>query len=218
MGPVLLRPPWRVHVHGAELVPRTGPVVLASNHAGFLDGPMLVGLSPRGVHCLVKSEMCRGPLGMVLRAGGQIAIRRDRADRSALQAALGVLARGGVVGIFPEGSRGRGDMAEVRAGIAWLAVRSGAMVVPVACLGTRRTGESPHRLAPFGRRLDLVFGAPVDVTPQEGASGRQALATAAESIRRVLAEHVRAAAEATGQELPQDDPLAVRRGAEGDPG
>jgi 1-acyl-sn-glycerol-3-phosphate acyltransferase len=61
---------WPVRVHDPDAVPAAGAVLLASNHLGFLDGPMFVGVAPRWVQCLVKEEMFRSPFGPVLRATG----------------------------------------------------------------------------------------------------------------------------------------------------
>lgn len=195
---------WPTRVHGAYAVPETGGVLLASNHLGFLDGPLLVGVAPRWVRCLVKSDAFHGLLGALLRAAGQIPVQRHSVDRTALETAVGVLRSGGAVGVFPEGARGRGDVSDVRLGIAWLALRAEVPVVPVACLGTRRTGESAHGLPGPRRRLDVVFGEPVRLEPLPGTSPRAALESAGTTLQNVLAAHVREAVEVTGQTLPTD--------------
>jgi len=202
---VLTRTLWSVRVSGAERVPAEGPVLLAANHQGFLDGPLLLGTAPRPAHILVKEEMFVGPVGWVLRAGGQIPVDRS-GGRAALAAGLAVLRRGGVVGIFPEGNRGRGDVSGARAGIAWLALHGQAPVVPVALLGTRRTGESVGGLPGLGRRLAVEFGDPVTVSRGGAGNGRAALAAAAEAIRSALADLVAGASARTGIPLPTDAP------------
>ncbi|ADG74820.1 phospholipid/glycerol acyltransferase [Cellulomonas flavigena DSM 20109] len=207
IGRFLARVVWDTRVVGAERVPRTGALVLAANHVTLLDGPLFIGVAPRPLHILVKAEMFRGPLGWLLRAAGQIPVDRTM-GRPALQSALGVLRRGHAVGIFPEGTRGRGTAEQVRAGAAWLAVHGGARVVPVAILGTRRTGESPHGLPGPRRRLVVEFGEPLDVTV-EGLSRREAIDRAAVAIRDAMAELVVAAQERTGISLPADDPRAI---------
>jgi 1-acyl-sn-glycerol-3-phosphate acyltransferase len=198
---------WPTRVHGAELLPSQGPVLLASNHLAFLDGPMLFTAAARTPRCLVKREMFASPLGWVLRAMQQIPVDREGSDRAALQTALAVLGDGGVVGVFPEGTRGRGDVGSVKQGIAWLALRSGAPVVPVACLGTRRTGESPKRLPAPRRRLDVVFGAPLRLQAAAGEPGRDALRRAATAVQTAMAEHVADAVRLTGQQLPDDETM-----------
>lgn len=213
---LLFRVLWPTRLHDAHLVPQRGPVLFASNHVGLLDGPMLVGVAPRFPHCLVKQELFRGPAGAVLRAAGQIPVDRSRGDRTALGRALEVLGSGGAVAVFPEGTRGRGDVGEVRQGVAWLALRSGAPVVPVACLGTRRTGESTGHLPRVRRRLDVVFGEPVVLTVPPGVPGRLALAQASATLRDTMAAHVARAQARTGQPLPEDPGLTPEQIARGE--
>lgn len=205
VGRFLARVVWNTRVAGAEHVPRTGPVLLAANHLGVVDGPLVHGVAPRGTHILVKEEMFRGPLGVVLRAAGQIPVDRT-GGRPALAAALAVLRRGDAVGIFPEGNRGRGDASSARAGVAWLAVSSGAPVVPVAVLGTRRTGESVGHVPGLRRRLHVEFGPPVVLERPPGTSGRAAVAHATDLLRAALAAHVQEVSERTGLALPADGP------------
>lgn len=208
VGRFLARVWWDTRVVGADRVPAQGPVLFAANHTGVVDGPLLLGVAPRPAHILVKEEMFAGPVGAVLRAAGQIPVDRS-GGRAALATALGVLRRGGAVGVFPEGNRGRGDASSARAGVAWLAVHGEAPVVPVAILGTRRTGESVGHVPPPRRRLHVEFGAPVPVTWGE-LSGRSAVSAAVEGVRQALAELVDAAARRTGVTLPTDDPNRTR--------
>lgn len=195
---------WNTRVLGADRVPTDGPVLLAANHVGVADGPILAGASPRPAHVLIKAEMFAGVLGPVLRGMGQIPV--DRQDgRASLAASLGVLKRGGVVAVFPEGNRGRGDAADARAGVAWLAINGHAPVVPVAVLGTRRTGESVSHLPGFRRRFVIEFGEPLVLERAPGTSGRAAVAQANEQIRVALSQLVTEAVARTGVTLPTDD-------------
>ena len=146
VGRVLFGALYRVSVVGAARVPREGPVVFVANHVGFIDGPMLPALAPRPTCVLVKRELFRGPLGWFLRFIGHIPVTRGAGDRGALMAAVAILHAGGAVGIFPEGTRGRGDVASVQQGAAWLAQQGHARIVPVAFLGTRATGASTGSL------------------------------------------------------------------------
>ena len=196
---------WRTQVVGTEHVPTTGPVIIAANHTGVIDGPIVFGVSPRPVHMMIKESMFRGPIGAFLRWSGQIPVDREN-GRPALAAALAVLKRGDVVGIFPEGRRGRGDLSEVRGGVAWLALASGAPVVPAAVLGTRRTGESSGRLPGFRRRLFVLIGEPVTMERAPGTTGRQAQEQYARLVADALRTTVEAAVARSGIELPQDDP------------
>ncbi|QTE31151.1 lysophospholipid acyltransferase family protein [Pengzhenrongella sicca] len=204
---------WATEVSGTEHIPATGPVLYAANHANVIDGPLLVGASPRPVHVLVKSEMFVGPVGLVLRAAGQIPVDRD-SSRLALQQGLAVLRRGGAVGVFPEGARGRGDVASSRAGVAWLALTGHAPVVPVALIGTRRTGEGINHLPGLRRPLVVQFGAPLTFDRGPGTSGRAALEQANEAIRVALAALVLAATARSGLVPPADDPSVLGAGSE----
>jgi 1-acyl-sn-glycerol-3-phosphate acyltransferase len=187
IGRVLDRALARVTVVGA--VPDCGPVLLAVNHTALVDGPMLYGLLPRPVAFLVKAEVFRGPLGTLLRHTGQIPVRRGVVEAAPLRAALAVLRAGGIVGVFPEGTRGTGDVQQVRHGIAYLAVRSGAPVVPVACHGTTaRRGRALFR--PRRPPILVAFGEPLRLPA--GSAARRTVAAAAGEIHRALAAHVAA--------------------------
>ncbi len=188
--------------HGEENVPRRGPVILASNHMGYIDGPLLVGFAPRPVHALVKSSMFKGRLGVAMRRMGQIPVDRRVVDPLAVKRCLAVLAAGRVVAIYPEGERGRGDVTRTKGGAAYLALVSGAPVVPVACLGTRTDGAVIASVPVSGSRLDTVFGEPIrfDAVPWPRTKGQVAEVQA--EIQRTLAAHVETACYLTGHSLP----------------
>lgn len=194
---------WNTKVHGAELVPTDGPVIVASNHTGIVDGPVLHGALPRGSHFLVKQEFFDSRLGFLMTGAGQIPVDRS-AGRAALATGKKLLDEGRVVGIFPEGHRGRGDVSQVRAGVAWLALQTGAPILPAACLGTRRSGD-PRGYVPGPRStLHVVFGAPFHLQIPEGVKGRERMALAMEQIAQRLAENVHHAVNLTGVALPTD--------------
>ncbi|MFI9025125.1 lysophospholipid acyltransferase family protein [Streptomyces sp. NPDC053560] len=160
---------WKPRVLGAWRVPAAGPVIFAVNHSHNVDGPMLMGTAPRPVHFLIKKEAFAGPLDPFLRGIGQVKVDRTSTDRTAVTHALGILKRGGVLGIFPEGTRGEGDFASLRAGLAYFAVRSGAPIVPVAVLGSaERSSRVIPGLPPLRGRVDVVFGDAFQAQ-QEGA-------------------------------------------------
>ncbi|MDR1441309.1 MAG: 1-acyl-sn-glycerol-3-phosphate acyltransferase [Bifidobacteriaceae bacterium] len=190
-------------VTGLEHVPRKGPAILAGNHTGLVDGPVILGAAPRGVHFIMKWSLGQGFGGLLLKASGQVPLAKDN-GHAALRTCLGLLERGALVGIFPEGSRGDGKMSQIHPGVAWLAVNSGAPVIPFACLGTRRQGESATHLTPFRRRVLVSFGPPVALELDADASRRERTGAALEQIGRALAEHVEAAVAASGIALPTD--------------
>ncbi len=213
LGPVWGRPIawmlthafWRTDVRGKGFVPRKGPVVIIANHVGFIDGPVATGVTPRYMHVLVKVEMFVGVIGPILRGSGQIEV--EQGGREALARGRAVLQRGGVVGVFPEGTRGMGDAASLGGGAAWLAIHGGAPVVPLALLGTRLTGESVNVWPRPGRRLIAEFGEPIRLDLPEAARGRERQQMAEQIVADALRAHVRRVAAGAPIELPQDDPL-----------
>ncbi|MFE0046489.1 MULTISPECIES: lysophospholipid acyltransferase family protein [Streptomyces] len=191
---------WKPRVLGSWRVPAAGPVILAVNHSHNLDGPMLMGTAPRPVHFLIKKEAFVGPLDPFLRGIGQLKVDRTGADRTAITGALDVLADGGVLGIFPEGTRGEGDFASLRAGLAYFAVRSGAPIVPVAVLGSaERRGRAISALPPLRSRVDVVFGDAFAAGDGSGRRTRTALDEATVRIQGRLAAHLADAKRLTGR-------------------
>jgi 1-acyl-sn-glycerol-3-phosphate acyltransferase len=181
IGRAPLRALFRVRARGVSRIPLEGPVVVVANHSSMADGPILFGLLPRRVVFLIKQEMFKGVVGTLLRKIGQLAVRRGAPDRAPLLAAQQVLRAGGVVGVFPEGTRGAGDVAEAQAGAAWLARSTGAVVVPVACRGTLRPAGTRRRFRPV---VDVLVGEPFELPSDKG---RQALVKATEQVRDRLA-------------------------------
>jgi 1-acyl-sn-glycerol-3-phosphate acyltransferase len=192
---------YRTSVTGKANVPTGGPVIFAGNHISFLDGPVMFGASPRPMHILVKQEMFKGFLGKVLTASGQLPVDRQ-GDRSALQRSKELLGAGRCVGILPEGTRGSGEASDINGGVAWLALNSGAPVVPVAILGTRTGDEHLDFVPRPGRRFHVSFGTALTLGRRAGESGRASMDRAAQEIRAALAGHVRDAIQLSGQPLP----------------
>jgi 1-acyl-sn-glycerol-3-phosphate acyltransferase len=176
----------RIEITGAERVPAAGGVLLAVNHSAYVDGPLMYGVLRRPAVFMVKAEEFRGPVGAMLRRIGQIPVRRGMVERAPLQRALATLAAGGVVAVFPEGSRGAGTVEAVQHGVAYLALRSGCAVVPVACHGTRAIQQRRGLRRP---RVRIAFGLPVEL-PATRTASRRNVSEAAERIRRAMAEHV----------------------------
>lgn len=175
------RPAFRIRVHGVERVPRTGPVVLVANHSSMLEPQLIYGMLPRRSVFLVKQEMFRGIAGRGLRAIGQVPVKRGEPDRTPLLTAIEVLKGGGLVGVFPEGTRGEGNVVVAEQGAAWLVRSTGATVLPVATRGTRRPEGARRRFRPT---VDMMVGEPFDLTVGRGRTG---LIEATEQIRVRLA-------------------------------
>ncbi len=193
-GWMLFHSAFRVTVLGGEHVPRTGAVLLAGNHTGFLDGPLVYALSPRSATFLAKSELFVGPLARALGWLGQIPVHRGRPDRTALHAGLAVLQGGGALGVFPEGTRGSGQLDEVSDGLAYLALRSGVQIVPIAVLGTAEALPKGARLPRWRAPVSLVFGPAFTVTVEGDPRARRTVRAAAEQLRLVLVAHLQSSA------------------------
>jgi 1-acyl-sn-glycerol-3-phosphate acyltransferase len=176
----------RRRVHHRERIPATGPVVLVANHSSMLDGPVVTAAvcRVRRPVFLIKRTMFRGPLGRLLRRVGQVPISRGTVDRAPLFTALTLLRAGGLVGVFPEGARGTGEVTQVYNGAAWLARSGAAVLLPVACRGTYRAPDTRWRWRP---RVDVLIGEPL---PVPAGKGRAALAAATEQARIALADLV----------------------------
>jgi 1-acyl-sn-glycerol-3-phosphate acyltransferase len=151
----------RIEVRGLEHVPRSGPAILVGNHISMTDPPILIGFVPRHITFIIKSELYSHLFyRLLLPLGKPIAVRRGRPDRAALRKAEAVLKSGGLLSIYPEGTRNlSGAMQEAHSGIIFLAQRTGAPIVPVAISGTE--GIFRPRFPWYRRaRVRLAFGRP----------------------------------------------------------
>lgn len=178
VGPILLAVfrPWIV---GLENVPKTGAVVLASNHLSFIDSIFLPLVVPRPVVFLAKSEYFTGKglkgwaTRVFFQATGQLPIDRSggKASEASLNTGLTVLAEGSILGIYPEGTRSPdGKLYRGRTGVARMVLESGVPVVPVAMIGTEHVMPIGTRL-PKVRRIGIIIGEPIDFTRFEGMEG-----------------------------------------------
>lgn len=191
-----------LHVHGADNVPVRGPVILASNHVGWLDGPLLAMMSRRPVHALTKLEMFKGWLGAFLIGTGQIPLDRFLADPGAVKSCLRVLAEGGAVGIFPEGTRGAGELELFHHGAAYLALVSGAPVVPVTQIGTREPGGGTSSIPPRNSSIDIVYGEPWHTARTPWPRTREQTLAASALLWDHLREQQALALALVGRDLP----------------
>ena len=189
LAALLLRAVFRLRVVGVEHLPRNGAVLVAGNHTGFLDGPIVFMMMPRPSSLLVKSELYSGPWARVLAFARQIPVNRGTPDRTALRRALDVLGAGGVLGVFPEGTRGEGRLETIQHGIGYLALRAGCPVVPVVCLGTADALPKGKMLPRFRARIDVVFGPAFTIEVTGDPRARSTIADAAEQVRQHLLAH-----------------------------
>lgn len=203
---------WTVRLHQESNVPSNGPVILAANHIGWLDGPLLFLKSPRPAHALVKRELYVGKTGRLLKAAAQIPVYRMGTDIGALRTAAEALLAGQVVIIYPEGRRGSGEFTTIKSGVAWLALATGAPIVPVSIFGTRDAGADKEARPAKGTAIDVVYGEPITFSTVPWPRTTQDIATANEQIAEHLRTQLAAAKELTGRELPGPLPKAVAHG------
>ncbi len=192
-----------------------GPVVFAANHVGVLDGPILAIFSPRPVHALTKREMFKGRMGRFLLKAGQFPVDRFQTDPLAVKTSLRVLRDGGAVGIFPEGGRGAGEFELFHRGAAYLAMVTGAPVVPVIMIGTREPGGHSNSMPARGSVVEMYYGEPVHFEQTPWPRTRSAVGDASRRLRERMLQDLDTALELTGRQLPGPLPRGER---EPDPG
>ncbi len=131
---------FRTRCISSDMVPLSGPVILAPNHFSFMDHFFAGAFTRRKVRFLAKSNMFKGPMQFIYTHGGVFPVRRGFRDEKAFETANAVLAGGGLVCMYCEGGRSRtGELAEhAKPGIGRLALQSGATIVPVAIHGSSK--------------------------------------------------------------------------------
>lgn len=193
----IVRTYFRIEMRGLEHLPKSGPVLIAGNHTGWLDGPLVQMLLPRSTSFLVKSELYDSPARPFLEFSRQIPIRRGAPDRTALRRAVGVLAGGGVLGVFPEGTRGVGKLENVQHGIGYIALRAqtanaGCPIIPVVCTGTADALPKGAKFPKFRAPVTIVFGPTFTLDVHGDPRARSTVASATEQIRLRLLGHLEA--------------------------
>lgn len=161
----------RFRPHGLANIPAEGPFIIASNHIHALDPVVIAIIVPRHVSFMAKEELMHSRiLAWLVRKMGAFTVKRGKADVQAIRQALKVLGAGEVLGIFPEGTRGKtGEVQSALAGTAMLAARAKAPVVPVALYGSYRFGGTLH--VHVGEPLYIKGALPGKPTAAERAAG-----------------------------------------------
>jgi 1-acyl-sn-glycerol-3-phosphate acyltransferase len=199
----------RVRVEGLDRVPDDGPVIIAANHMSNADPPFIGGwLGPalgRRPTFLAKASLFKGPLGLVIRSLGAEPVKAGGSDIDAYRTAKGILDRGGVIAILPEGTRSfDGAMAVPKPGVSLLATRTGALVIPVGISGTDVLLARERRLPRIGSRIILRVGPPFRLQVPAGADRRAALADADTELMRRIAALVEPRHRGPWEPWPQD--------------
>lgn len=200
VGRAILRPllwlVYRPKVRGKRNVPRRGPLLIAGNHLSSWDTIFIPVAAPRPVQFLTKSSYFTGEgrIGAFKRwfftsVGGVPVVRAAGRDaRGALEAGSSILRAGSAFCVFPEGTRSRdGKLHKGHTGATWMALDTGAQVVPVGLIGTDTTRAFRHFL-PGHRRLELRFGAPIDLSDLRELPGGRARNEATERIMAAIAQ------------------------------
>jgi 1-acyl-sn-glycerol-3-phosphate acyltransferase len=164
---------FRLRIDGAEHIPREGAAIVVPNHKSFWDSFFVAAATKRHLRYMGKSELFEGPWGKLLIRLGAFPVRRGQADAAALETAREVLRQGGLLAMFPEGTRVRDpeELGSPRKGAGRLALETGAPLVPAAITGTDHLFLGP---IPKPKRVQLAFSAPIpaaDLPPTPEAAG-----------------------------------------------
>ncbi len=219
LGPVikLLFRPW---VKGLDNIPAQGAAIIASNHLSFSDSIFMPLMVRRPVVFLAKSEYFTGTgikgrlTAAFFRLTNQLPMDRSggAASAASLNAGMEVLNAGGLLGIYPEGTRSPdGRMYRGKVGVARLALQAGVPVIPVAMIGTDKVQPIGKRL-PNIRRIGMIFGEPLDFSQyREQAEDRMVQRTVTDEIMSSLLR-------LSGQEYVDEYAAVVKLRLAGKPG
>ncbi|MFJ5773825.1 lysophospholipid acyltransferase family protein [Streptomyces sp. NPDC093094] len=201
LGP-LLRLVFRPRIEGLGHVPSSGAAIVAGNHLSFSDHFLMPAVLKRRITFLAKAEYFTGPglkgrlTAFFFRSAGQIPVDRSgkEAGRAAIREGLGVLDKGELLGIYPEGTRSHdGRLYKGKVGVAVMALRAGVPVIPCAMIGTFEA-QPPGKVIPNVHPVVIRFGAPLDFSRYAGMENEKAV------LRAVTDEIMYAILSLSGQE------------------
>ncbi|MFE2048111.1 lysophospholipid acyltransferase family protein [Streptomyces sp. NPDC059459] len=201
LGP-LLRLLFRPRIEGLDHVPASGAAIIAGNHLSFSDHFLMPAVLRRRITFLAKAEYFTGPgikgrlTAFFFRSAGQIPVDRSgkEAGQAAIREGLGVLGKDELLGIYPEGTRSHdGRLYKGKVGVAVMALRAGAPVVPCAMIGTFEA-QPPGRKIPKLHPVVIRFGEPLDFSRYAGMEGEKAV------LRAITDEIMYAVLTLSGQE------------------
>jgi 1-acyl-sn-glycerol-3-phosphate acyltransferase len=158
----LFRLYFRMHVSGADCIPADGAAIVAPNHKSFWDSFFIGVCTRRHVRFMAKTELIQARYGKLLVRLGAFPVRRGQADEDALETARVILRQGGLLALFPEGTRIRDpdNLGHPRRGAGRLALETGAPLVPCAISGTEKIFRGG---VPVPRRVQVAFSPPIQV-------------------------------------------------------
>jgi 1-acyl-sn-glycerol-3-phosphate acyltransferase len=176
----LFRTYFRMRIDGADHIPREGAAVIAPNHKSFYDSFFLALATPRPMRFMAKDELISPWYGAYLARLGAFPVRRGESDEEALETAREILREGGLLALFPEGTRVRDPdtLGTPKRGAARLALEAGAPIVPAAITGTDGLFAGPF---PKPKRVQVAFEEPIPV---------HELAATPEAAGELIEDHV----------------------------
>lgn len=201
LGP-LLRLVFRPRIEGLEHIPDDGAAIVAGNHLSFSDHFLMPAILRRRITFLAKAEYFTGPgikgrlTAAFFHSIGQIPVDRSgkEAGKAAIREGLGVLSKGELLGIYPEGTRSHdGRLYKGKVGVAVMAIKAGVPVIPCAMVGTFEI-QPPGQKVPSIKRVTIRFGEPLDFSRYAGLEDQKA------AIRAVTDEIMYAILGLSGQE------------------
>ncbi|MEV7319657.1 lysophospholipid acyltransferase family protein [Streptomyces sp. NPDC093970] len=219
LGP-LLRLAFRPRIEGLDHVPGSGPAIVAGNHLSFADHFLMPAVLRRRITFLAKAEYFTGPgirgrlTAFFFRSAGQIPVDRSgkEAGQAAIREGLGVLGRGELLGIYPEGTRSHdGRLYKGKVGVAVMALRAGVPVVPCAMIGTFEA-QPPGKLIPNIHPVVIRFGKPLEFSRYAGMENEKAV------LRAITDEIMYAVMSLSEQEYVDEYAAVVKAGQAADKG
>jgi len=151
---------WKFRAFGLENIPRTGGVLLASNHQSFLDPVLVAMVLPREMHFMARRTLFRNPAFRAIIAGyNAFAIERDSADVKGVNSAIARLEAGNILLVFPEGTRTENGSIAPMKSVGVIAARAAVPIVPVLIQGAFEVWPK-GRVIPRLGRISLIFGKP----------------------------------------------------------
>ena len=177
-----------VEVVGRSRVPRDGPLIVAANHQSFSDPPLIVYAISRPLFFLAKKGLFTGPIvSFALRMWHAYPVKEDGQASDSLRWAQQTLSAGRALLVFPEGKRNPGALGEAIDGLTYLALRSGAPILPVGLTGTEKA-PTLLRIPFHFQRLKVVIGEPFHLPPMKGRVDRAQLREMTQLIMTRIAE------------------------------
>ncbi|MGY5033470.1 lysophospholipid acyltransferase family protein [Streptomyces sp. 900116325] len=211
LGP-LLRLLFRPRIEGLEHIPEEGAAIVAGNHLSFSDHFLMPAIIKRRITFLAKAEYFTGPglkgrlTAAFFHSAGQIPVDRSgkEAGQAAIREGLGVLNKGELLGIYPEGTRSHdGRLYKGKVGVAVMAIKAQVPVVPCAMVGTFEI-QPPGKVVPRIKQVTIRFGEPLDFARYAGMENQKA------AIRAVTDEIMYAILGLSGQEYVDEYAVKVK--------